>query len=76
MLCILSDVHVGKTSQQLKQRISEHKSDIRRKDMNYPVAAHFLSFNHVSCLRFLEIEKVSVLPRGGDTETLLLRREL
>ncbi len=44
--------------------------------MNYPVAAHFLSFNHVFCLRFLEIEKVSVPPRGGDIETLLLRREL
>lgn len=69
--------YVGKTSRQLKQRISEHKSSIRRKDVNYPVAAHFLSFNHdVSSLRFCGIEKVSVPPRGGDIELLLQRREL
>lgn len=68
---------MGKTSRQLKQRISEHKSSIRRKDVNYPVAAHFLSFNHdVSSLRFCGIEKVSMPPGGDDIELLLQRREL
>ncbi len=81
MLCLIRCPcglsYVGNTSRQLKQRISEHKSSIRRKDINYPVAAHFLSFNHdVSSLCFLGIEKVLVPLRGGDIETLLLRREL
>lgn len=69
--------YVGKTSRQLKQRISEHKSSIRRKDMNYPVAAHFVTLNHdVTSLRFCGIEKVTLPPRGGDIELLLQRREL
>jgi len=67
----------GEKSRQLKQRISEHKSSIRRKDVNYPVAAHFLACNHdVSPLRFCGIEEVNVPARGGDIELLLLRREL
>ncbi len=69
--------YVGKTSRQLKQRISEHKISIRRKDVNYPVAAHFLALNHdVSTLCFCGIEGVNVPPRGGDTELLLQQREL
>lgn len=69
--------YVGKTSRQLKQRISEHKSSIRRKDLNYPVAVHFLTLNHdVTSLRFCGIEKVTLPPRGGDIELLLQRREL
>ncbi len=69
--------YVGKTSRQLKQRISEHKSSIRRKDVNYPVVAHFLALNHdVSTLQFCGIERVNVPPRGGDIEVLLQQREL
>jgi len=30
----------------LKQRIREYKSSIRRKDVNYPVVAHFLALNY------------------------------
>jgi hypothetical protein len=38
--------YVGKTSHSLKQRISEHKSSIRRNDRDYPVAVHFNDLNH------------------------------
>lgn len=68
--------YVGKTSRQLKQRLSENKNSIRRKDANYPVVAHFLALNHVSTLHFCGIEKVSMPPRGGNIELLLQRREL
>jgi len=68
---------VGKTSRQLKQRISEHKSSIRRKDENYPVAVHFSACNHdVSTLCFCRIEKVNVPPRGAIIELLLLKSGL
>jgi len=69
--------YVGKTSRQLKQRISEHKSLIRRKDTNYPVATNFLTFNHdVSSLWFCGIEKVSMPLRGSNVELFLQRRDL
>ncbi len=60
----------------LKQRISEHKSSIRRADPNYPVACHFNASSHpISSLRFQGIEHVQ-LPRGGDIDKRLHRREL
>lgn len=69
--------YVGKTLRQHKQRISEHKSSIRRDDVNYPFAAYILALNHdVSTLRFCGIERVNVLPRGGDIELLLQQLEL
>ncbi len=70
--------YVGKTSRQLKQRISEHKSSIRRNDPNDPVAVHLNDFNHdISTSRFTGIEKVC-LPkreRGGNHDLLLKQRE-
>ena len=46
------------SSRQLKQRISEHKSTIKRNDRNYPVVAvHFNDFKHdISSFRFQGIE--------------------
>ncbi|KAM4621351.1 LOW QUALITY PROTEIN: NLR family CARD domain-containing protein 3-like [Polymixia lowei] len=48
----------GKTTRKLKQRISEHKSSIRRNDREYPVAVHFNDKKHdISSLRFFGIEQ-------------------
>ncbi len=70
-------MYVGKTSRQLKQCISEHKSLIKWKDMNYPVALCFNKFNrNVSTLRFCGIGKVKVPPKGGDTDIFLQRRQV
>ena len=75
--CVCSMVYVGKTTRKLKQRISEHKSSIRRNDRDYPVAVHFNDHKHdISSLRFCGIEKVDPPPRGGDHDLLLKRREL
>lgn len=68
--------YVGKTTRKLKQRISEHKSTIRRNDRDYPVAIHFNDRKHdISSLRFYGIEQVRMPPRGGDRDLLLKRRE-
>ena len=44
--CPCGFAYVGKTSRKLKQRISEHKSAIRRKDENYSVSVHFNKMRH------------------------------
>jgi len=44
--------------------------------MNYPLAVHFTDFNHpITSLRYIGIEKISSLRRGGDLDQILLKRE-
>jgi len=74
--CPCDKIYIGKTTRVLKQRISEHKSSIRRNDINYPVARHFNEASHpVSSLRFQSIEHIE-LPRRGDIDMKLCQREL
>ena len=74
--CPCGLAYVGKTTRQLKQRMSEHKSTIRRNDRNYPVAVHFNDFKHdIASLRFIGIEKVHLPRRGGNHDNLLKKRE-
>lgn len=76
LTCPCGLVYVGKTTRQLKQRISEHKSTIRRNDRDYPVAIHFNDLKHdISTLRFCGIEQVRLPRRGGNHDLLLKRRE-
>ncbi len=71
-------MYVVKPPRQLKQCISEHKSSIKWKDMNYPVALRFNKFSRskVSPLSFCGIGKVKVPPKGGDIDIFLQRREV
>lgn len=70
-------MYVVKPSRQLKQSISEHKSSIKWKDMNYPVALHFNKFiRDVSTLSFCGIGKVKVPTKCGDIDIFLQRREV
>ena len=74
--CPCGLTYVGKTSRQLKQRMSEHKSSIRRNVREYPVAAHFNDANHdISTFFFIGIEQVSLPKRGGNLDLLLRQRE-
>lgn len=74
--CPCGKSYVGKTSRELKVRIAEHRSTIRCKNLNYPVAAHFVEAGHsVSALKYIGIEKVSLPRRGGNLERLLSQRE-
>lgn len=75
--CPCGLAYIGQTSRALKVRISEHRSAIRRGDMDSPVARHFLERAHpISQLRFLGIELVPKPNRGGNFTEKLLRREL
>ena len=68
--------YVGKTTRELRTRISEHKSSIRNKDMKSPVARHFNSAGHDVCtLKFQGIEFVPPPKRGGNRDKILLQRE-
>ena len=76
LTCPCGKAYVGMTKRELKVCIAEHCSTIRCKHLNYPDAAHFSEANHpVSSLRYIGIEKVIVPRRGGNIETLLLKRE-
>ncbi len=56
--CPCGLAYIWKTTRKLKQRISEHKSSVRRNDPNYPVAIHFNNAHHdISSLRFCGIER-------------------
>lgn len=75
--CPCGKTYVGKTNRALKVRISEHRSAIRRHDLNSSIARHFLALQHqVSQLRFMAIEQVRLPKRGGDLIKHTLQREL
>lgn len=69
--------YVGKTSRPLRQRISEHRSCIRRGDPTSPIAKHFLTSGHqIWQLRFTGIELIKQPPSGISMERFTLQREL
>ncbi|CAJ0928388.1 unnamed protein product [Ranitomeya imitator] len=61
--------YVGETTQHIRDRISQHKSTIRRCKTLLPVPAHFIQNNHTV------IEHVSLARRGGDRIKKLKERE-
>ena len=76
LTCPCGKAYVGKTSRELKVRISEHRSSIRTASLTSPVAQHFVQYNHlVSSLRYTAIEKVERPKRGGNFENIILKRE-
>lgn len=72
-LCIRSEV--GKTSRTLKMyccyRIAEHRSTIRSKNMNYPVAIHFVCSYFLSKMH---LNWEGVIPSRRDKVDVLLSR--
>lgn len=75
--CLCGMYYVGETMQEIRHRITKHKSTIRMELTDLPVPAHFLSHGHsISQLRFRVIDGVPPLRRGGDRQWLLKRREL
>ncbi|OCT77802.1 hypothetical protein XELAEV_18028898mg [Xenopus laevis] len=67
-------MYVGQTTRQIKDRIGEHKSDIKRNVRQNPVASHFVDLGHkVAQLRFQILQHIHRLSRGGDRVKQLLR---
>ena len=58
--CLGGKAYVEQTKIQLKQRIAEHRSSIRCKNIGYPEAVHFVEANHpISSLKYTGIEHVA-----------------
>ena len=76
LTCPCNLAYVGKTTRCLKTRIAEHRSNIRNRDQRSPVATHFHEAGHnISMLQYIGIEQVKKPRRGGNIDTLLLKRE-
>ncbi len=75
--CPCGLAYIGKTSRALKTRKTEHRCAIHNNDMKSPVAVNFNKAHHnISTLKYICIEVVEGPSRGGDVDSLLLRREL
>ena len=76
LICPCNKYYVGQTSRKLRLRLNEHRSNIKRADINSPVARHFAELNHkTSDLKCIALEQVRLNRRGGNIEQLLLQRE-
>ncbi|OCT75719.1 hypothetical protein XELAEV_18030906mg [Xenopus laevis] len=61
----------------VKSHISQHRSSINLGNTTLPVSKHFLDNGHtVDQLRFMVLETVPLLKRGGDRELKWKRREV
>lgn len=72
--CPCGLLYVGETSQQVKARISKHKSAMRTNNLLLPIPFHFHKQGH-SVITFQIIEQVTLNGRGGDIKKLLWKRE-
>ncbi|OCT93153.1 hypothetical protein XELAEV_18016218mg [Xenopus laevis] len=69
-------MYIGQTTRQVKERIGEHKSDIKRKILQNPVAGIFIEAGHsISQLRFQILQQIPRPRRGGDRVKQLLKCE-
>ncbi|XP_077134833.1 uncharacterized protein LOC143788815 [Ranitomeya variabilis] len=74
--CPCGLLYVGETTQAIRDRISSHKSTIRREKLWLPLPAHFKEARHnIAQLRFQIVEKVPRPRRGGNHIQLLKQRE-
>ncbi|XP_041432150.1 uncharacterized protein LOC121397930 [Xenopus laevis] len=70
--CPCGLAYIGETIQPIRDRISQHKSTIRKEVVKLPVPAHFKMARHsAASLRFLVIESVAP-PRRGGQQTLTI----
>lgn len=67
--CPCSLLYVGKTKRNIRVRIIEHKSCIRRRVIDKPLVQHWIDQAHtLSDLKFCVIKKVRMNWRGGNRE--------
>ncbi|OCT94650.1 hypothetical protein XELAEV_18012333mg [Xenopus laevis] len=77
IVCPCGMIYVGETIQKVKSRISQHKSTIKFGNTALPLSRHFKEKGHtVEQLRFMVLEYVPPLVRGGDREFRLKQREV
>lgn len=77
IICPCGICYIGETTQEVKCRIIQRKSTIRRGLVDLPVPAHFIAKSHtVSQLRYRVIDGIPRSRRGGDRQQILKKREL
>ncbi|OCT91955.1 hypothetical protein XELAEV_18015012mg [Xenopus laevis] len=77
LTCPCGLIFIGKTTPMVKSRVSQHHSSINLGNTTSPVSKHFLYKGHTADqLRFMLLETVPLLKRGGDRELKLKRREV
>ncbi|OCT99805.1 hypothetical protein XELAEV_18005586mg [Xenopus laevis] len=75
LVCPCGLIYVGQTTLQIKTRISQHRSTIRRSNTKLPVSKHYVEKGHSdSELELMVLEEVFPLRRGGGCELLLRKR--
>ncbi|OCT74039.1 hypothetical protein XELAEV_18033002mg [Xenopus laevis] len=68
---------MGETTQMVKSRISQHRSSINLGNTTLPVSKHFIEKGHTADqLKFMILETIPPLKRGGDRELKLKKREV
>ncbi|OCT78255.1 hypothetical protein XELAEV_18029364mg [Xenopus laevis] len=77
--CPCGKVYIGQTYRPIKERIKEHRGNIKNFKVNTytntPVSRHFNQNRHnMSQLKWLVLEVIQRPRRGGDTKKLLLQR--
>ena len=77
LTCPCGYFYVGRTKRRLKDRLGEHKTAIRTKNPNYPMAVHYDAANHgdPSSLKAMALEVIPHHIRRGDRLKKLLQRE-
>lgn len=80
MLCMvwfdLVANYIGKTNQEIRQQVSQHRSRIRTPVLMAPLVGHYLEFKHSqSELKWTVLWFVKPCSRGGDVERILLQKE-
>ncbi|OCU02729.1 hypothetical protein XELAEV_18008495mg [Xenopus laevis] len=68
VVCPCGFIFMGETTLQKKTHITQHRSTIRRSYTKLPVSKHYAEKGHSdSELKFMVLEEVSPLRRGGGT---------
>ncbi|OCT99996.1 hypothetical protein XELAEV_18005779mg [Xenopus laevis] len=72
LICPCGLLYIGETTLQIKTRISQHRSTIRKGNVRLPVSRHFVEKGHLDTdLKFMVLECVPTPRRGGDRELML-----
>lgn len=75
--CPCKYLYVGETTMQCRTRINKHKSTIRTRRGDLPVAKHFMDLGHeLKELKFWIVDHILKSRRGGDRQIQMKRREL
>ncbi|OCT75852.1 hypothetical protein XELAEV_18031039mg [Xenopus laevis] len=77
IVCPCGKIYVGETVKKVKSHISQHKSTIKPGNLALPCFRPFKEHGHtVDQLRFMVLETIPPLKRGGDGEQRLKQREV